>query len=328
MLGLDRLADVLRRFVGPNFYWEAPTGAATKRLVTARMPPTPRAHPYVVRRAVGLLHAILRWWCYHYYHRWYGLPWDNVIMQLPFGLVLKWSEGTRVDEVLTTQLVRAAGLPVPKVIWYGEHPDKPFALVSILMTRVRGRELSRQLWESLDTEQQVGLVTDIKLYLAAMRRWENPLRKRSQICSVSGQWLRCIRVPKGQIGPCKDEEEFNQLMIRFVPKGPTNMYPDYHELMPTIHELHATAHKVVFTHADLSPMNILVQEDGHVSAIVDWESSGWWPEYWEFVGAWRYGPEGNWYNEVVNAIGGDNYKHHRQLERARYNMTAYSCYFP
>jgi aminoglycoside phosphotransferase (APT) family kinase protein len=51
------------------------------------------------------------------------------------------------------------------------------------------------------------------------------------------------------------------------------------------------------THGDLHPRNIMVkwegakdEGDGHgggnrirVTALIDWELSGWYPEYWEFV---------------------------------------------
>lgn len=56
------------------------------------------------------------------------------------------------------------------------------------------------------------------------------------------------------------------------------------------------SYKSVFTHADLHPQNILVREDvtgaGEeqqrryvVSAVVDWESAGWYPDYWEYAGS-------------------------------------------
>ena len=54
---------------------------------------------------------------------WVGITYDNQIAQLPFGLILKWFDGTRVEEVLARQVARAAGFPVPKVNCYGEHPD-------------------------------------------------------------------------------------------------------------------------------------------------------------------------------------------------------------
>ncbi|CAK7210826.1 hypothetical protein SBRCBS47491_000909 [Sporothrix bragantina] len=41
-------------------------------------------------------------------------------------------------------------------------------------------------------------------------------------------------------------------------------------------------HRIVLTHGDLAPRNIMVR-DGVIVALVDWEDAGWYPEYWEFV---------------------------------------------
>ena len=41
-------------------------------------------------------------------------------------------------------------------------------------------------------------------------------------------------------------------------------------------------HRIVLTHGDLQPRNILVYGT-EVIGIIDWELSGWYPEYWEFV---------------------------------------------
>jgi hypothetical protein len=46
-------------------------------------------------------------------------------------------------------------------------------------------------------------------------------------------------------------------------------------------------HKIVFTHADFSPRNILI-EGGRVTAILDWEYAGWYPEHKEYIQAFRY----------------------------------------
>lgn len=41
---------------------------------------------------------------------------------------------------------------------------------------------------------------------------------------------------------------------------------------------------VVFTHADLHPSNILISHDKphNIVSIIDWQQSGWYPDYWEF----------------------------------------------
>jgi aminoglycoside phosphotransferase len=48
-------------------------------------------------------------------------------------------------------------------------------------------------------------------------------------------------------------------------------------------------HRIVFTHGDLKAHNILVNDhDGYLSGFLDWESRGWYPEYWEFTTAMRF----------------------------------------
>ena len=42
----------------------------------------------------------------------------------------------------------------------------------------------------------------------------------------------------------------------------------------------------MFTHGDLSSLNVLARGD-EVVGIVDWETAGWMPGYWEFVCAWN-----------------------------------------
>lgn len=52
-------------------------------------------------------------------------------------------------------------------------------------------------------------------------------------------------------------------------------------------------HHPVFTHGDLQPKNILVRKVGTKKdgrgdfkvSIIDWENSGWYPDYWEFCNA-------------------------------------------
>jgi thiamine kinase-like enzyme len=41
-------------------------------------------------------------------------------------------------------------------------------------------------------------------------------------------------------------------------------------------------HSSRFTHADLSLRNIIIKDD-KIQGTVDWEFSGWYPEYWEYV---------------------------------------------
>lgn len=47
-----------------------------------------------------------------------------------------------------------------------------------------------------------------------------------------------------------------------------------------------TPSALVFTHGNLSSLNILVSGD-EVVGIIDWETAGWYPSYWEYTTAWN-----------------------------------------
>lgn len=92
------------------------------------------------------------------YYSWVGATYGNQIAQLPSGLILKWSDGAPLEEVLAMQVARRAGLPVRRVICYGEHPGRPHAPVSIPMTRILGDELGRVYKTLTDVERDSSLL--------------------------------------------------------------------------------------------------------------------------------------------------------------------------
>jgi Phosphotransferase enzyme family len=46
-------------------------------------------------------------------------------------------------------------------------------------------------------------------------------------------------------------------------------------------DLHKNDHQILFSHGYLAFHNIIVRDE-HVSAIIDWEYAGWYPEYWDY----------------------------------------------
>lgn len=110
------------------------------------------------------------------------------------------------------EVARRAGLPVPRVICYGEHPDSPHAPVSILMTRIPGDELGR-VYEALSESERNSIQQQLKCYLEAMRRWKNPWGG-DRVCSLLGTAVRSIRIPNHLAGPFESEDEFNEYLLR------------------------------------------------------------------------------------------------------------------
>jgi aminoglycoside phosphotransferase len=229
--------------------------------------------------------------------------------------VLKWSDGTRLEEVAAMIMMRRAGFPVPMVISYGDHPDWPNAPVSILMTRLPGKELA-EMYEQFNDEEHESVFTELRTMLGVMRNWPHPWGG-DRICSVLGTAIRSVRVPSHSIGPYESQAEFNDRLISPARRGDKSQewFEEKLEFAKRIRSVH---YEVVFTHGDLKDHNILVH-DGHISGFIDWESAGWYPDYWEFTTAMRFCPE--YWSEFVKRLGGSRYLEEREYERALNSLT-------
>lgn len=58
------------------------------------------------------------------------------------------------------------------------------------------------------------------------------------------------------------------------------------ERVPEVFKRYARAvlndnHEIHFAHAEISPRNILVDASGRVTAVLDWDRAGWYPECWD-----------------------------------------------
>lgn len=191
---------------------------------------------------------------------------DTGLNQLPFGLVLKWSDGTRLEEVQAMQVARQAGFPVPKVICYGEHPSHPHAPVSILMTRVPGEQLGR-VYERLSQVGQKAALSEMKMLLSTMRKWESPWGSE-RICSVMGTSMRTVRVPNHFVGPCETRREFHAYLMSAALDHSFKSRDAFEEAVVCAKGIEAMSHRTVFTHGDFKHHNILFHND-KISGFVD-----------------------------------------------------------
>ena len=87
----------------------------------------------------------------------------------------------------------------------------PHAPVSILMTRLLGREIG-QAYKSLSLEAQTTALTEFKLYISTIPGWTSPWGNE-RICSITGGAIRSIRVPNHTIGPRETPQEFHDYLL-------------------------------------------------------------------------------------------------------------------
>jgi thiamine kinase-like enzyme len=128
------------------------------------------------------------------------------------------------------------------------------------------------------TDRQVDeAAQDLKNYIDELRRITNNTGSPFCICNPLGGGILDWRIGDSQRKQLRfhNETEFNEFLKDDLPL-------DEHAQMQ-IAKSHSVKHDIVFTHADLNLRNILVDEMGKISGIVDWECAGWYPEYWEYT---------------------------------------------
>ena len=90
-------------------------------------------------------------------------------------------------------------------------------------------------------------------------------------------------------GPFKNQDEMNVAIIEKLRQTESDQYI---QLLQTMVNRTLNHHRIVFTHGDLQPKNIIVERredrDGCPEfriTLLDWESAGWYPEFWDFCNA-------------------------------------------
>ncbi|KAJ5559103.1 hypothetical protein N7535_009032 [Penicillium sp. DV-2018c] len=158
-----------------------------------------------------------------------------------------------------------------------------------------------------------------------MRGWTNPWGGK-RICSLLGTPIRSVRVPDHFAGPFESEEEFNEYLIRPSWSGGFSSESAYNDALSLAKGMGMMSHRIVFTHGDLKPHNILVR-GSHITGFLDWESAGWYPDYWDFTTALRFTREEIWWYSFVLGLGGGVYSAELECERALTSLTSASYYW-
>ncbi|MCJ1442582.1 MAG: hypothetical protein MMC23_003078 [Stictis urceolatum] len=290
----------------PDYTWQRPIRGP----VATTTPPTPPVTGRFMRLFWGHVHRALFRFSGLYY-RILGVRRDPVIVPLPFGLILKWSERVRPEEAIAMQMARSAGMPTPKMLCYGEHPKALFKY-SILMTRLPGFEMCQGDGE-FDPENEQPWFDELKLCVNAMRQWKSPYG--NSVCSALGTSISSQRVPRHAMGPFKSEKEMNDYLLSAASRDGFDSSEKYDEVLTRARSIYDTPHPICFTHGDFKSHNILFDEEYHLSGFIDWESAGWYPAHWEFVTARRFFRDSWWAQGIV--LMSDN-SHEEELETDRF----------
>ncbi|KAH7354217.1 kinase-like domain-containing protein [Plectosphaerella cucumerina] len=149
-------------------------------------------------------------------------------------------------------------VPVPQV--HDAYTDEESGMVRIVMEYIPGNSLDA-VWDTYTDSQKESVIAQLRGYMSKLREIKGDF-----IGSIDGTWCNDHYFDNDPeaYGPFPSEAEFNCDVFLEVMKG----------------------HGIVMTHNDLEPRNILVRGSEAV-ALLDWELSGYYPEYWEYCKAMR-----------------------------------------
>ena len=185
--------------------------------------------------------------------------------------VLKFTSTTRFSEAANMEFIAShTCIPVPRV-------HDVFIIdrqTYIVMEYIDAPELTK-VWGKLTAAEKEGIFVQLKNFITQLRSLESPHPGRVEAADGSGVFDS--RLCMGSRPFATVDEFHTQLGHRSL--CALEMYRQHWPLIETMGQ---KQYRTVFTHSDISPRNILVK-DGSILAIIDWECSGWYPEYWEYT---------------------------------------------
>ncbi|KAG6233384.1 hypothetical protein E4U26_002382 [Claviceps purpurea] len=207
----------------------------------------------------------------------YGPSCSLSVQRLPFGLYIKTTSTTwhrsLANEFAALQLVRRhTNIHVPSALDLVSDSEDSY----LLTTTVRGVPLGRCI-DTLSHDEVTTLVGDLQKCLSELRAIPKEVAPKYAITNVLGTACYDGRLIIGSVydaargdyfGPFVDEDDFNNT-LRCIP-------------LPNV--VHSSGHEIVLTHGDLNLRNIMMH-NGRLSGIIDWETCGWFPDYWDYTKA-------------------------------------------
>ncbi|KAJ6618815.1 kinase-like domain-containing protein [Mycena sp. CBHHK59/15] len=214
------------------------------------------------------------------------------IVQISPDKVVK-SVCVHATEAFNMEFVRAhTGINVPAVHLVFARAGVTY----IVMDYIRGRTV-QEAWDSLDGPQRHSVVSQVASALAELRS------------------LPPSTIP----GPCGSDGK-SKLRGRYFTDYGAGPFRTHHDLAAWLNAKLLVARKtnanaaegrsafdgsraLVFTHHDIAPRNLIIDDGGRVW-LIDWELSGWYPEYFEYacivsdVGVPEVRPPTGW-NEAI-----------------------------
>lgn len=198
----------------------------------------------------------------------------RVILMTP-NHILKYGSAEIYSEACAIDFVsKNTTIPVPNILQTIQARN---GITYIIMTRCPGEPLQNVIRELSQAEKE-SVLAELKGYIDQLRAIKPPQPKRVE--SIKYGPLIEERISDKPCGPFENIGVFHRAMRlnAEIPSG-------HEECDKMIAAQDRREYDIRSTHGDLSLRHVYYL-DGKITGIIDWESVGWLPEYWEYTMAW------------------------------------------
>ncbi|KZO89461.1 hypothetical protein CALVIDRAFT_569901 [Calocera viscosa TUFC12733] len=162
--------------------------------------------------------------------------------------------------------------------------------ILLLMTRLPGTPIGTTLGQFSD-DQVSRLTTQLSAVFRTLRALPPPSKG---VCGIDGRPCNSYLMSFDTFGPFETVASFNCWMLD---RARYRVDLSQASLPQRLDDVETR-----FTHGDMNPNNVLVDHDGNLTGLIDWESAGWMPRHWEASYALCiYSRYANWVN-VIHGI--------------------------
>ena len=206
------------------------------------------------------------------------------------NLVRKSGHRVRYGEEVAMRLVKQhTSVPVPEIIFSfsNREPGKG----SIGMSFVPGFTLE-SIWDGLDESNKERICLEIWTMIAQWRKLPCPphLAHLYQ-CLADGSPATTDPLLQDLKDPPRSLYTDEAVRVRIHQRYLRYNGKRYADSLPSMLPQSKVS---VFTHGDIAPRNILVDESCRITGIIDWELAGWYPEYWEYANIMKPTRDRDW----------------------------------
>lgn len=218
------------------------------------------------------------------------------VTQIDENCVIKRGAKVRPSEEAAMRLVakHAPSIPVPELYHsrYGRSKNG-FPTGEIWMAFVPGVTLDK-VWDAFDDVEKGSMCRKIWNLIATIRTTPRPAHLESIFCCAA-DGSPCIDPLLGDdtndpMPPINSDEAIRERIFQRYVRCNGLSYADGKDLPDMLPRSDTS----VFTHGDIACRNIMVDDDKEIVALLDWESAGWYPDYWEFASIMSPSRERDW----------------------------------